>query len=92
MIQTGPGSGRPTVTGYSFSVNGSPGFACMFTESTYNNSNSAAQQSGRRILDVRDAVVIIPFNPFTVGNTYQVTVTIDGETYSAEFTAVDPPY
>jgi uncharacterized protein YkwD len=92
MIQTGPGSGRPTVTSYSFSVNGNPSFACMFTESTYNNSNSAAQQSGRRILDVRDAIVIIPFNPYVVGNTYEVTITIDGETYSAEFTAVDPPY
>lgn len=92
MIQTGTGSGRPIVTSYSFSVNGSPSFACMFTESTYSNSNSAAQQSGRRILDVRDAIVIIPFNPLVVGNTYEVSVTINGETYSAEFTAVAPPY
>jgi len=92
MIQTGTGSGRPVVTSYSFTSNGNSASACVFTESTYTNSNSSAQQSGRRILDVRDAVVIIPFNPLVIGNVYKVTVTIDGETYSSEFTAVDPPY
>lgn len=92
MIQTGPGTGRPIVNGYSFTMNGNAASACMFHEGSYTNSNSSAQRSGRRILDVRDAVVIIPFNPLVKGNVYKVTVTIDGETYSSEFTAVEPPY
>jgi hypothetical protein len=92
IIQTGAGGGRPIVTNYSFSSNGNVTSACMFTEATYSNSDSAAQQSGRGILNARDAIVIIPYNPLIVGNVYRVTVTLDGQAYSAEFTAVAPPY
>jgi Cysteine-rich secretory protein family len=92
MIQTGTGGGRPIVTSYSFTSNGNAASACMFTEATYTNSDPTAQQSGRGILNTRDAVVIIPFNPLVRGNVYKATVTIDGVTYSSEFTAVAPPY
>ncbi len=92
MIQTGAGGGLPTVNSYRLTANGVAATACMFTEATYTNSNPAAQQSGRGILNARDAIVIIPLNPLVVGSVYEVTVTIDSVPHSAQFTAVEPPY
>ena len=92
MIQTGAGGGQPIVNSYTLTSNGVNAFACMFHELSYTNSDPAAQSSGRGILNARDAIVIIPFNPLVVGNVYKITVTIDGVPYSSEFTAVEPPY
>lgn len=92
MIQTGTGSGKPEVTSYRFTANGAVATACMFHEQSYINSNPTAQQSGRGILNARDAIVIIPLNPLVVGSEYEVTVTVNGESYSSKFTAVEPPY
>lgn len=91
IIQTGTGSGRPQVSSYRLTSNGNVAAACIFSESSYTNSNPTAQQSGRRILDARDAVVVIPLNPLVVGNVYEVTLTVNGETFSTSFTAVSPP-
>jgi hypothetical protein len=91
MIQTGAGGGRPTVNGYRFTSNGAVATACMFHEGSYTNDNPTAQQSGRGILNARDAIVIIPLNPLVIGNVYEVSVTIDGVPYSSQFRAVPPP-
>ena len=92
IIQTGAGSGRPTVSSFLFTVNGVASAACMFTEATYTNSDPTAQEIGRKILDPRDAVVIIPRNPLVVGNHYEATITVGGTPYTTQFTAVAPPY
>ena len=64
----------------------------MFHEGTYANANPTTQEVGRRILDARDAIIIVPQSPLKIGNVYEVVVTIDGNTYSSRITAVDPPY
>ncbi|MDJ0754106.1 MAG: CAP domain-containing protein [Ardenticatenaceae bacterium] len=91
VLQMGNGEGSPRVTSFAFSQNGEPVEACLFTETTYSNPDFYAQQTGRLILDERDAVVIIPRRPLAVGESYQVEVVVDGETHSWEFQAVSPP-
>lgn len=91
IIQTGTGTGRPNINSFLFTENGVAAAACMFDETTYTNSDAFAQDIGRKILDPRDAVVIIPRNPLVVGSTYAVTITVDGTPYTTQFTAVAPP-
>ncbi|MFZ0548266.1 MAG: hypothetical protein WAM60_22660, partial [Candidatus Promineifilaceae bacterium] len=92
IIQTGFGSGRPNVNSFVFSENGNAVPSCMFHEGSYSNPNPTTQEIGRKILDDRDAIIIVPQNPLKIGNSYEVTVTISGVPYTAQFTAVEPPY
>jgi hypothetical protein len=80
----------PQVTAHDFS-DGSTSLAhCVFDETTYYNPNANMQQSGRLILNSRDAVVLMPQTPLTVGKSYTATITSNGITYTWHFTVVPP--
>ncbi len=58
---------------------------CVFDEGTYSNPSTVYQDYGRAVLSFRDAIVIIPKYPLEQGETYSVSITINGETYSWSF-------
>ena len=58
---------------------------CVFTEGTYTNPIEAYQVYGRAVMAFRDAIVIIPKLPLERGETYAVSITIDGDVYSWSF-------
>jgi hypothetical protein len=85
-FQLGPGNITPAVSAYSISTNGSALESCMFTEETYTNPDRTAQDTGRAILNERDAVVLIPRQPLNAGGVYTVSITANGQTYTWSFT------
>ncbi len=91
VLQLGDGSGTPRVTRHELKKGGQTVESCRFDETTYTNPTPYEQQTGRTILGDRDAVVIIPRQPLAVGETYQVTVEANGQTYSWEFSTIKGP-
>jgi uncharacterized protein YkwD len=89
ILQLGSGNLSPSVEAYSFSHAGAPLESCVFTESTYYNPDQAYQDLGRSILNERDAVVLIPRLPLTSGETYSVSMTLNGQTFSWSFTVAN---
>lgn len=85
ILQLGPGNLTPQVSASSFSQGSIPLEHCVFSETTYNNPNSADQEMGRSILAERDAVVLIPRAPLNPGAQYTASVTVDGQTYTWTF-------
>jgi hypothetical protein len=61
---------------------GTPLEHCVFDETTYINPDSGTQSTGRNVLNARDAIVLIPRNPLTVGATYQMSTTTNEQTYA----------
>ncbi len=57
----------------------------LFDETSYRNNDPYAEQVGREILDLSDAVVIMPRNPLIVGETYTAQVTVDGKAFTWQF-------
>ena len=86
IIQLGSGGVTPSVTSTSFSTGGTPLTHCYFDETNYTNPDSSYQSLGRSVLNMRDAVVILPEAPLTPGTTYNVSITTNGSTYSWSFT------
>jgi hypothetical protein len=78
------------VTGASLTNNGSPLQICFYNETNYTNSNPSVQSQGRQILNGRDAIVIMPRNPLTVGQSYTATITANGQSYTWTFTVIAP--
>lgn len=92
ILQLGPGDVTPQISNAAFVSNGQHLDICVFDETSYENRNSEYEQNlGRTILDARDAVVIIPRQQLIVGQTYEVYVTANGETYSWRFEVIKPP-
>ena len=92
VLQIGEGDQTPSVT--QTSLTRSDGTAlnhCVIDETRYVNSSAYQQEQGRSILDKQDAIVLIPAQPFAVGETYTASVTVNGETIEWSFTAVGPP-
>ncbi|MEM7333716.1 MAG: CAP domain-containing protein [Chloroflexota bacterium] len=87
MMMMGHGDVTPNVTSHRVFENGRLIESCVFTETTYENPDQYTQQTGRTILDTRDAIVITPRLPLVGGATYRVEVAVNGEEYSWEFTA-----
>lgn len=90
VLQIGDGSLTPNVTGALLLRDGTPVASCVYDETSYVNSDIYAQNAGRSILDIRDAIVIIPKRPLRGGVTYTARITANGETYSWNFTARKP--
>lgn len=88
LIQLGDGGLTPNVTATTFSSGGSPLGHCVIHESNYTNPDTSEQNSGRTILGTRDAVVILPRFPLNVGQTYNASVTENGNTHSWSFTVI----
>lgn len=85
LLLTGDGSGVPIVTAHSLTINGQPAEHCTFTEITYTNPDPAQQNAGRNILGARDAVVVIPRQPFPLAATGTVSITVSGWAYTWSF-------
>ncbi len=59
---------------------------CLFDETSYTNPDGSTQNTGRSILNGRDAIVLIPKQPLTFGATYTVSITANEQTYAWSFT------
>lgn len=78
IVQLGAGEGVPQVMASYVGEEGTPLDHCVFDESTYRNRSGADQQLGRRILNSRDAVVLIPRQPLRPGARYRVVLEVAG--------------
>jgi hypothetical protein len=87
LLQLGSGDLTPGVSAHSFSQGGQPLEHCVFDETSYVHPNPSEQNTGRVILDSRDAVVLLPREPLSPGLDYTVSLTVDGQTYFWSFTA-----
>ncbi|MCA9948291.1 MAG: hypothetical protein KDE48_01470 [Anaerolineales bacterium] len=90
-LQLGSGELEPTVTAHSFSRGGVPLAHCVFSETSYVNADGYQQSSGRFILGERDAIILMPRQPLEVGQTYDVSITADGQTYAWSFEVISRP-
>ncbi len=92
VLQIGDGNLVPSVTQTLLTSSDGTALAhCVIDETRYVNSNQYQQQQGRLVLDKQDAIVLIPARPFTIGETYTASITVNGETVEWSFTAVSPP-
>jgi uncharacterized protein YkwD len=89
ILQMGSGDGVPVVGAHSFRAGDQELEHCLFDETSY--VNPSYQDTGRRLLGDRDAIVIMPRRPLEVGQTYTVEIVVDGEPVIWSFTAVSPP-
>ena len=85
IIQIGTGNITPAVSATSFTKNGQSLEHCVFDETNYVNPDSIQQNLGRNILGTRDAIVLIPRSPLSGGQTYTVSITVNGQTYTWSF-------
>jgi hypothetical protein len=77
-LLAGDGTTVPSVTAYSFQVDGVELESCVFTEATYEHPTPAYRDVGRSILNHRDAVILIPKAPLQGGKSYTVSITVNG--------------
>ncbi len=91
IVQIGPGDQTPRVSRTELLRNGSPVSHCSFNETNYQNNNPYWQTVGRQILDERDAIIILPYDPLEVGQSYQATVEVNGTVITWQFTVVPRP-
>ena len=89
ILQIGAGDRTPQVTFHSFRQGDLELPHCVFDETTYNNPDHSAESLGRAILNFRDAVVLIPKEPLIPGNTYFVSITVNGESHQWSFLTAD---
>ncbi|MBI1295872.1 hypothetical protein GC175_13035 [bacterium] len=85
ILQLGSRQVVPNVTGHAFVQEETPLEHCVFDETNYINPDPAQQDIARRILDSRDAIVLIPRQPLTPGATYTASITVNGSTYIWSF-------
>ncbi|MGH2544347.1 MAG: CAP domain-containing protein [Ardenticatenaceae bacterium] len=86
LLQIGPGDLVPGVSSHSLLRNGAPLDHCIFDETSYINPDSGTQYVGRSILNMRDAIVLIPRDPLVPGSTYTASITANGQSHSWTFT------
>lgn len=91
MLQLGAGDVTPNVTNFSLKAGTSSKPACIFDETNYVNPDGSTQNTGRAILNSRDAVIIIPRDPLVSGQEYTVSVSANGNLTQWRFTAVSSP-
>ena len=89
ILQVGAGELSPQVSTHTFKTGNQDLPHCVFDESTYTNPDRAAQSLGRAILDSRDAIVLIPKAPLVPGNTYSVSITVNGDTHQWSFSTTE---
>jgi hypothetical protein len=91
-MQMGTGSLTPNVTDHGLYLDGEPLAHCVFSETTFTHPTDSSQQnSGRLILNVQDAIVMLPAAPLIVGATYTVSLTVDDIIYAWSFSVTTPP-
>ncbi len=92
IVQFGKGSNNPAITAHSFKQGNTALDHCVFDETSYTNPDSSAQSLARSVLGGRDAVIIIPKQPLTPGQSYTVSLTNNGTTYIWSFTVAATTY
>ncbi|MCC7358895.1 MAG: hypothetical protein IT317_05430 [Anaerolineales bacterium] len=85
IVQIGPGDQTPVVTAHNFRRGATELEHCVFDETNYANSNPGLQAQGRASLDARDAIVLIPKAELEAGNSYTVSITVNGQIISWTF-------
>lgn len=83
-LQLGTGDITPSVTATSFEQDGTALPHCTFDETSFPGT------LGKRILDGRDAVILMPKAPLKAGLEYTVSIEVNDETYTWSFTAGAP--
>jgi uncharacterized protein YkwD len=73
------------VSDYPFKADHQTLLSCVFDASTYNNPDDATQARGRNGLKAYGAAVLIPRQPLASGQTYSVSISTNGKTYSWSF-------
>jgi uncharacterized protein YkwD len=58
---------------------------CVFDETSYTNPDSKDQEEGRRILNYRDAIIMIPRQPLNPGSRYTVYLLVNHTWYIWSF-------
>lgn len=91
VLLLGDGSLTPNVTNHRFARGDQPLESCLFDETSYRNPDQYAREAGRTILDLNDAIVIIPREQLPIDEEYTVQVTVDGQTYTWSFTTRKGP-
>ncbi len=92
VLLMGNGEGTPQVGDHSFKHNEEELEHCIIHESNYTSVDDEYEQlTGREILGMRDAVVLMPKEPLLINETYEVSLTVDGQTYTWTFNTVPPP-
>ena len=89
ILQIGPGDQTPDVTAHSFTQDSVALEHCLYDETSYTNSDSSLQNLGRSVLNMRDAIVLIPREPLTPGTNYAVSITVNGQTISWSFNVIE---
>ena len=102
MAQLGDGSNRPLVTGYHLEHEGEQLEICVYSELTYAHPKSHAYAKGFKILDIQDAVVMMPRSELELGQ-HEASITYvfldeqdepigEEETHTWTFEVVADPY
>ena len=86
ILQIGNGSQVPMVTSHSFAQGNTPLEHCVFDETSYTNPDSSLQNGGRGKLNSHDAIILIPRDPLSLGASYNVSITVNGQTHTWSFT------
>lgn len=91
ILFLGNGSVTPSVSRHRLAMGDLPLDSCLFDETSYENPDPYAQKVGRTILDLNDAVVIIPRAPLAADETYTAQVDANGQTYTWRFHTIKRP-
>lgn len=91
IVQIGSGDQTPRVSSTEIRRGNTPVNHCAFSETTYSNNTPFWQEIGRRILDERDAIILVPRSPLEVGQTYTVTVVTNGQEITWQFEVIAAP-
>ena len=86
VLILGGGDVTPKVSRTAFADAGGQALPhCWFDQTTYKNTNSAAQSTGRGGLAMRSAVIVMPKAPLAANSRYTVTVVNSGTTHTWSF-------
>jgi hypothetical protein len=88
IVQLGDGSVTPSVTNFSVAQGNKVVEACLYDETSYRNANSYAQGVGQTVLDLQDAIVIMPRQPLAADSEYTVHLEVNGESYTWSFKTI----
>lgn len=85
VVMLGTGQTTPQVASHRLARGDTVVDTCLFDETNYSNPDAYAQKVGRQILDLNDAIVIMPREPLIADETYTAQLTANGQTFTWQF-------
>ncbi|MDO9065961.1 MAG: hypothetical protein Q7U96_02620, partial [Chloroflexota bacterium] len=85
LLIFGGGDPAPVVTGHSFYQGGTPLEHCVFDGTNYVNQDASQEALGRSILRARNAIILVPRAPLTLGAGYTARITVNGVAHQWTF-------